>query len=178
MKLFFLGAVVFVMACFHLSASEEDISPKPQINILRQVLLQHYDNPLLKKPLTLHVSAKNLQLETMVIVYENQVFEVPAKLTAQITVQNLHQTYVSCEAGYPKVGGFTIYINIPGSHRSMLDPWYKLAWNKAGFFLYLKHGDKNNRKTETLVPFSEAVKIPSVPLAEWREKHPNVTLNQ
>ena len=98
------------------------------------------------------------------------VFEVPAKLNSQIIAQNLHQIYVSCEAGYPEVGDFTIYINIPGIHRSMLNPWYKLVWNKAGFFLYLKHGDQNNRKTETLVPFNETVKVPSVPLAEWRKK--------
>ena len=170
--------LIFAIACFRLSASEEDIISKPKINILQQVLLQHYENPLLKKPLTLRLSVKNHRLETFVVVYGDQVFEVPAKLNSQITVQNLHQIYVSCEAGYPEVGGFTIYINIPGIHQSMSDPWYKLAWNKAGFFLSLEHGEKNNRKTQTLVPSNEAVKDPSVPLAEWRKKHPDVILNQ
>ena len=176
MKTLLLSAALLVFSC--VGASEEDILPEPQINILRQTLLRHYENPLLKKPLTLYVSLKNCQLETLTLLYGSQVFEVPAEVTGNIKVQNLHRLYLSCEAGYPQIGGFTIYVNIPGTHLPQSDPWYKVAWNQKGVCLFLEYRETDKRKTDALIPFDKAVKIRPVSLKEWRRAHPDTALNE
>ena len=163
----FLPVIFFWLAMF---ASEEEYLQPGEVKL-------SYRHQALKKPLQFEIVAKDWTLTKLVMIYGDDVFIIPATIRDRMKPINPDRIRVSCEQGYPEVGGFTIYFNIEqqSTASSEQESYYVLAFNSNGFYLFrkLRTGPASPWKTEHFVPPEKTMKINPISREKYQQSSEN-----